>query len=148
MNLNEKYVLVFTDTLYSNLILSTQEDFAFAAMYKFGHHTTFLWEVTILATLCAGAVNYALGKTAYNMFLKAANQDTTDRYYAIQSIWRKFYLLPFALCLVPSLSKFIILFCGVVNFKFLRSLLLLLIFKYVYYLTQVVSLKSYISFLQ
>jgi len=148
MTLNEKYLLVFTDTFSGNLVLSMQEDFAFTVMHKFGHHTSFLWIATMLAIFCAGIINYLLGYSLYNMFLKDASQATIIRYCNIQSVWRKFYIIPFFLCLVPNIAKFVILFCGVVKFRFLRSLLLLLVFKYVYYLTQVVSLKDYISFLQ
>ena len=137
MNISEKYFLLFTDTFYGNFTLSMQEDFAFTVMQKFGENTYFFWTATLLGVLCAGMVNYLLGYVVYNMFIKYASQDTTTRYQEMQSIWKRIYLLPFGLCLIPLGAKIIILFCGVLRFRFLRSLLLLLILKYVYYLSQI-----------
>ena len=134
MSLTEKYLLLFIDTFHGNFALSVSDGFAFGIMSAFGYPLVMLIMVVICAALAAGGINYLLGRIIYNICFKYAGPATKARYETLQQIWEKYYLLGFILCIAPLFAKLWMVVCGILRFSFWRSIILLTVFRAIYYL--------------
>lgn len=137
MTVNEKYLFLFIDTFYGNLILSIQDDFAFKAMNIFGHNGLTTWTITLFAVLLAGLGNYLFGYVLYNIFIKHASDATKTQYLQIGAVWSKFHIIALCFCIMPIMAKLLILLCGFIRFRLLRCLMILTACKYAYYFSQI-----------
>jgi membrane protein YqaA with SNARE-associated domain len=133
MNLVEKYIFLFVDTFYGNFIFTTDYEWALVVMKDFGYLNHITWMIALLAVACVGMTNYLIGVIFYNIFIKYSLSDSVLRYQNIKNVWQKYYFLVLPFCFMPPFAKTLIVFCGFLRFKLLRSLLFLLIFKSLYY---------------
>ena len=129
----EKYFFLFIDTFYGNFLLSFESDFAFSTLIAFDYPKSALLFISLCATILAGIANYTLGVVAYNIFIKNSNIGQL-KYQHYKQIWEKYHLTFFWLCFSSFFAKIIITLCGLMHFKMPRSLILLILFRGIYYL--------------
>jgi hypothetical protein len=136
MTLTEKYLFLFVDTFCSNLALSITDGFAVGVMKDFGYVGFQMLSLTFLGIVCAGVVNYLFGRVLYNIFVRYMSDDNLLRYKNIKSIWDNYHFIWFWLCFIPDFAKVMLVVCGFIRFKFMRSIFFLAFFKGVYYLNE------------
>jgi membrane protein YqaA with SNARE-associated domain len=134
MNLTEKYIFLFTDTLCSNFLLSINNELALGIM-RYLEQTNFAtWIIVFVAMAIIGSINYAFGIVVYNIFIKYSSSPTKLRYDNICLLWRKYHLLIMSFCIFHPLAKALVFFAGFVKFSFVRSIIILLICKTLHYI--------------
>lgn len=134
MNLIEKYVFLFTDTLYSNLVLSVKSELALGIMRYLEQTNLATWLITFAAVGISASINYFFGIIAYNIFIKYSIPTVRVRYDNICLLWSRYYLLIMLCCVFHPVAKIIIFFTGFVKFNFARSVAVLLVCKALSYM--------------
>ncbi len=129
MNLIEKYVFLFTDTLYSNFVLSAKSELALGVMRYLEQTNLATWVITFAAVGISANINYFFGIIAYNIFIKYSIPPVRLRYDNICLLWRRYYLPIMLFCVFHPLASIIIFFAGFVKFNFARSTVVLLACK-------------------
>jgi membrane protein YqaA with SNARE-associated domain len=129
MNLIEKYVFLFTDTLYSNFVLSMNSELALDVMRYLGQTNYATWVIIFVALAIIGSVNYVFGVVVYNIFIKYSNPANKLRYANTCLLWNKYYLPIMLFCIFHPCAKILVFSAGFTKFSFWRSIVILLICK-------------------
>ena len=136
--LAEKYFFLFTDTFYNNLIISMNNEMAIWVMHKIGcFNTIALLFYGFLGVLCAAVINYIFGYLTYNIFIKSAQNNNS--YMIVQNIFSSYGGFILLLCFFSIFAKLLLVLCGVMRYKFLRSVLIMSLCRVFYYLLYVYS---------
>ena len=129
MKLIEKYVFLFADTLYSNFVLSINNELALGVMQHLGQTNVTTWVIVFVAVTIIGSVNYVFGILAYNIFIKYSSALNKLRYDNACLLWNKYYLPIMLFCIFHPFAKILVFFAGFAKFAFWRSIVILLICK-------------------
>src|SRR6476619_5111575 len=116
MKPTEKLYFLFTDTFYSNLILSFDSEIAFWTIKEFDGLNVLVCSITFCSIIFALLTNYFLGFALYSLLIKGKGSERLAQYEKIGSLWNKGYILLFFLCLIPNMLKLILVLCGFLRF--------------------------------
>jgi membrane protein YqaA with SNARE-associated domain len=130
----EIYLLLFTDSLVSNLAFNTSSEMAIGAMRTFGLYNPYIIIATSgSAYFIAIIINYFLGKICYNI-LSNKDEEKSNPYSRIVKLRENKYLFVFILLsAIPFFGKFIILFTGFCRIKLSRVICYGILAKIIYY---------------
>jgi membrane protein YqaA with SNARE-associated domain len=134
MSLIEKYLFLLVDTFYGNFALSANEEMAIWVMNDFKETSDVVWLITFLGVILAALTNYLMGVITNNIFIRYATEANTIRYENIKKIWAKYHFVMLLLCFIPTFAKTLLVLCGFLKFRLVRSVLFLLVAKSAYYL--------------
>jgi membrane protein YqaA with SNARE-associated domain len=130
----EIYLLLFTDSLVSNLAFNASSEIAIGAMRTFGLYNPYMIIATAgSAYLIAIIINYFLGKICYNI-LSNKEEEKSAPYLRIEKLRESRYIFVFILLsAIPFFGKFIILFTGFCRIKLSRVISYGMVAKIIYY---------------
>jgi membrane protein YqaA with SNARE-associated domain len=133
----EIYLLLFTDTLVSNFAFNNSTELAIFSMKVFGFYNPYIVIATASsAVTIAYCANYLLGIACYKILAPMNNDesgaDNSKRIEVIRTT--KFLPLIILLSGVPFFGKFVILFAGFCRVRFLMTIALGTLAKFIYYI--------------
>lgn len=135
MNLTEMYLLLFTDTLVTNLAINTSAELVIHSMKIFNSYNHYL--IILVSTISfafASSINYLLGLICHKVLAPLTNEDVVSSQNKIEQIRRSRYLLLFlALSAVPFFGKFILVFAGFCRINLSLTIAITVFSKLVYY---------------
>lgn len=127
----EKLSFLFTDTFYSNLVLSFDSEIAFWAIYEFDGLSQSVVIVGLAAIISGMLANYFFGVVLHNMFIKGIKGDRLLKYNSLGDMWQRWHMTLFCLCLVPNAYKVLLVLCGFLKFNFPKTMTVVGFFKMV-----------------
>jgi len=127
----DKLSFLFTDTFYSNLILSFDSEIAFWTIYEFDGLSQMVVIVGLAAIVFAMLANYFLGVVLYSIFIKGIRSDSLVKYNSLSDMWQRWHMTLFYLCLVPNAYKVLLVLCGFLKFNFPKTMTMVAFFKLV-----------------
>lgn len=132
-------MLLFTDTLTSNLVFMFKSEMALSIMKIFDHYNVCLIIITAsFANACAGVINYLFGIVTFKI-LKSSQHNLNDHTNQLSQIRinkfknSRFIPIFLLLALVPFWGKFVLLFAGFVRLNFVKTIIITSIAKITYY---------------
>jgi membrane protein YqaA with SNARE-associated domain len=134
MNIFEIYSLLFTDTLVSNLVFSTNDEVILNSMKGFGIYNNL--RMIIIATssaILAISLNYLLGRILYNIFAFSKDSANHLRYRNFAQLLSKYIIAFLLLCGIPFWGKFVAVLAGFCRLNLLKVLLICSFAKLCYY---------------
>jgi membrane protein YqaA with SNARE-associated domain len=135
MNLTEMYLLLFTDTLVTNLAINTSSELVINSMKIFNSYNPYaIILVSTTSFALASSINYLLGIICHKVLSPLTNEDIVSSQSKIEQIRRSRYLLLFlALSAVPFFGKFVLVFAGFCRINLSLTIAIVIFSKLVYY---------------
>ena len=135
MNLTEIYLLLFTDTLVSNLAINPSSELVIYSMKVFNSYNPYIIiAITAVSFSIASCINYLLGIICHKILAPLASEEASSSQNKIEQIRRSNYLfLLLVLSAVPFFGKFIIVFAGFCRINLSLTLAIAAFVKLVYY---------------
>lgn len=134
MNKAESYALLFTDSLIGNLSINPSSEFVIHSMKTFGNYNILLIFFIVIGTsILSITINYFLGKILKTILSVSHLDAAALKRQKIHSIFHKYNILLLALSATPFCGKFVQVAAGTFDIKYLRVLLISLLFKSIYY---------------
>lgn len=137
----EQYSLLFIDTLTSNIVFCFTGEFALASMKAFNLYNKYLLILVALSSFTlASALNYYFGKICYKILApfspNAKNNSDDEKLNLHTRLHKQNNIIYFALLLsgMPFTGKFIVFFAGFYKTNFMRTILITMCSKLVYYI--------------
>lgn len=137
----EQYSLLFIDTLASNIVFCFTSEFALASMKAFNLYNKYLLLLVALSSFTlASTLNYYFGKICYKILAPfnrgAKNIHDTKKSTPHTQPLKQNNIIYFALLLsgTPFTGKFIVFFAGFYKANFIRTILITICSKLVYYI--------------
>ncbi|MDC0864912.1 DedA family protein, partial [Rickettsiaceae bacterium] len=120
----EIYLLLFTDTLVSNLVFITTPELIFHTMKKFGLHNGYLVvSISSLAFTISIFLNYLFGIICYKILLPFSKEESKIIEQRVSNIRNNKYTPLVLICAaIPFWGKFIILFAGLCRVSFFTTI--------------------------
>lgn len=131
----ETYLLLFTDTLVSNLAINASSELAINSMKVFALHNSYIIiAIASFAFALAMCFNYGFGILCFKILAPASKEEGRGQHTKIEKLKKSKYL-PIILIFsaVPFFGKFVFLFAGFCRTNFISSLLIASSAKLVYY---------------
>lgn len=135
MNLTEIYLLLFTNTLVSNLAINPSSELVIYSMKVFNSYNPYIIiAVTTVSFSIASCINYLLGIICHKILAPLASEEASSSQNKIEQIRRSNYLFLFlVLSAVPFFGKFIVVFAGFCRINLSLTLAIAVFVKIVYY---------------
>ncbi len=135
MNLTEIYLLLFTDTLISNLAINPSSELVIYSMKVFNSYNPYIIiAVATVSFFIASCINYLLGIICHKILAPLASEEASSSQNKIEQIRHSNYLFLFlVLSAAPFFGKFIIVFGGFCRINLSLTLAIAVFVKLVYY---------------
>lgn len=134
MNELEIYSLLFTDTLVSNLVFSTNEEIILNSMKGFGKYNNLKMLASAeVSAILAINLNYLFGRILYNIFAFSKDSIFHLRYKNFITLISRYSLIFLLLGGLPFWGKFIVLLAGFCRLNLFKVLLICSFAKLCYY---------------
>ncbi len=135
MNLTEIYLLLFTDTLVSNLAINPSSELVIHSMKIFNSYNPYIIIVVAAVSFSiASCINYLLGIICHKVLAPLVTEEVMSSQNKIEQIRRSRYLfLLLALSFVPFFSKFILVFAGFCRINLSLTIIIAVFVKLAYY---------------
>jgi len=135
MNLTEIYLLLFTDTLVSNLAINTSAELVIHSMKIFNSYNPYtIIVVSTISFALASSINYLLGIICHKVLAPLANDEIALSQNKIEQIRRsKYFLLLLLLSAAPFFGKFVLVFAGFCRINLILTITIAVFAKLVYY---------------
>jgi membrane protein YqaA with SNARE-associated domain len=131
MKIQEEYLLLFTDSLVSNLAINPTEEFAIYSMKIFGIYENSIIIITAtIAFLIAVLINYFFGRFINLAF---SNSATSGKQFFMIRL-RQYIWLLLAFSFIPFWGKFFPVLAGVIKARLSYVLVICAIVKCSYYI--------------
>lgn len=135
MDLLEAYMLLFTDTLFSNLAFNMATEIAIESMKIFGLYNNYL--ILLIASSAfaiSTCINYALGKICYNILSPLRSEQAGERDININKVRQnKYASLLLILSPLPLFGNLILLFAGFCKIRIFPVMVIGTSAKFIYY---------------
>ena len=134
----ELYTLLFTDTLFANLVVSTSKEVVLESMHTFGYYDGRVVSVLVSsAWLFSVGINYFFGRVLHNI-LRIESVNFINRTEKVMTVINRdpifVYTLLGLLSITPNVGKFVPLFAGFVKSDFRPVAISSFLMKSLYYL--------------
>lgn len=135
MNLTEIYLLLFTDTLVSNLAINPSSELVIYSMKIFNSYNPYIIiAVAAVSFSIATCINYLLGMICHKILAPLKDEEASSSQNKIGQIRRSNYLfLLLTLSAIPFFGKFILVFAGFCRVNFSLTITIAVIVKLAYY---------------
>jgi membrane protein YqaA with SNARE-associated domain len=131
----EAYLFLLTDSLYSNLVISSKLELALSVMQTLGtYDIRTMFVVSLIGSILASAMNYLAGIVGYNLYRFSTDQQIQLRYQKATTIFSKYGAYILLLVPLPYFGKFIIFVAGFTRFGMMRAMFYITISRVLYYL--------------
>lgn len=135
MPLLEVYLLLLTDTLTSNIIISVHEELILYTMLMFGSYNKLLiLVIVVIASMFATSVNYFFGRILLNIFYYTKDQQKLVRHQLFVQFFQKYSHILLIFTVVHMWGKFILLVAGFTKINFSKVLGITTLAKICYYM--------------
>ena len=134
MNPLETYILLFTDTLVSNLAINSSYELVIHSMKIFGQYNSYLIIFVASSAFAVSCLaNYLLGIICFRILspLSPKESETAIRTEKIRD--NKYLPLLLLLSAFPFFGKFVILIAGFCKTRLLLTIIIAALAKFVYY---------------
>jgi membrane protein YqaA with SNARE-associated domain len=134
MDHSEAYAFLFTDVVFSNLVITARSEIALPVMKALGfysNHVMLLY--AFLGIVSAFILNYIFGIVLYNLYRFSTDQKIMERYLKLADIFKKYGILLLTFSFIPNIGKFIPLVAGFTRFGIIQTVLYAAIGKMLYY---------------
>lgn len=131
----EAYFFLFTDSVFSNLVISAKQELALYTMKTLGTYDLYLvFAYALSGAVIATILNYLAGIIGYNLYRFSTDQKIQLRYQKTTILFEKYgkYFLFFAA--TPYFGKFTIFVAGFTRFGLIQTLLYTTISRVLYYM--------------
>jgi membrane protein YqaA with SNARE-associated domain len=134
MDKSEAYWFLFSDTFFSNIAINIHSEFAIHAMKMLGTYDIYIvLFYSIIASIASTIVNYIFGIIFHNIYKCSSDQKIQKRYDQLSRFFQKYgYIILIFVALQP-IGKFTQILAGFTKFGILRTILVSLIGKILYY---------------
>jgi membrane protein YqaA with SNARE-associated domain len=130
----ENYILLFTDTFFANLFITSNKELANDVMISFGYNKYYVVAITIIGAIFACYANYFSGIVLFNIYKYSTDQSLDDTYARWRSYSEKSGIEYFAICnVIPGLGNIIGVLFGFLKMNILKFTLFVLASRVVYY---------------
>ena len=134
MDQSEAYAFLFTDVVFSNLVLTPRLELALPVMKALGFYSGHMMMLyASLGIISAFVLNYIFGIVLYNLYRFSTDQKIMARYLKLADILKKYGGLLLLFSFIPNIGKFIPLVAGFTRFGIINTLLFATISKMLYY---------------
>jgi len=134
VSLHEAYLLLFTDTLTSNIVISLHDELMLHTMLMFGNYNSLTILLTVWAAFtCSTGINYFFGRSLLNIFYYTKDQQKLLIHKAFVKFYQKYKFILLILSAIPILGRFILLSAGFTKINLLKVLGISAIAKLCYY---------------
>lgn len=134
MDQYEAYSFLFSDSLFSNLMLSTNSELAINTMRILGiYDLRIVFIIALLGFIVAIVINYLCGIVGYNLYRFSTDQTLHTRYNKVVEFFEKYGAYLLLLAGIPPFGKFIILLAGFARFGVMKTILITFVSKASYY---------------
>ncbi|MES2214956.1 MAG: hypothetical protein V4485_02920 [Pseudomonadota bacterium] len=130
----EAYLFLFTDSFFSNLVITAKLELAVHTMKLLGGYDLgWVFIIALLGSSAATPLNYLAGIVGYNLYRLSPDKQIQSKYQKITIFFEKYgkYILLFAA--TPNIGKFTILVAGFTRFGLMRTILYTTISRSIYY---------------
>lgn len=135
MDKSEAYAFLFTDTVFSNLVITAHSELALFVMQMLGFYSSKLILIyAFLGALCAFAGNYLFGIVLYNLYRFSSDLDIQARYGKLTKFFAKYGWLILFLAFVPNVGKFIPMLAGFTRYRIINTMIYSGLSKALYYI--------------
>lgn len=135
MDKSEAYAFLFTDSIFSNLIITAHSEFALFVMHLLGFYSLKLILLyASLGAVSAFIIDYGFGIIFYNLYRFSSDLNIQDRYNKFTEFFTKYGWCFLLLSFVPNVGKFIPMVAGFTKYGFIRSIILSGFSKIIYYI--------------
>lgn len=135
MDQMETYLLLLSDSFFTNLAIDTSTELVIHALKIFGNYQpTLVIAIATMGFLCAAAVNYLFGKMIFKIVAPSDKEQHMAMVARMNHI-RNSKLLPIIIILsaIPFWGKFVILFAGFCSIRFRYTICIVAAAKLSYY---------------
>jgi membrane protein YqaA with SNARE-associated domain len=133
MNFTEIYLLLFTDSLVSNLAINTSSELVIHSMKVFNSYNPYV--IIIISTVAftvASCINYLFGIICHKILSPLAGEEVKSAPSRIEQVHHFRYLL-LVLSFVPFFGKFIPVFAGFCRINLRLTIIIVFFVKLIYY---------------
>ena len=133
MNLIEIYLLLFTDSLVTNLVINPSSEIIIDSMQVFHSYNPYIIIVTATAAFTAASlINYLFGRLCYKILAPVAANESKSLENKV-NILRKWEYIILLLSFVPFFGKFILLIAGFCRINIFKTIAISVLVKFIYY---------------
>jgi membrane protein YqaA with SNARE-associated domain len=130
----ENYILLFVDTFFANLFITSNKELANNVMMAFGYNPYYVVFVTIIAALFACYANYFSGFILFNIYKYSTDQNLKNTYEKWQNNSKNWGLEYFSICnIIPGLGNIVGVVFGFLKMNILHFTFFVLASRTVYY---------------
>lgn len=134
MDKSEAYAFLFTDTIFSNLVITAHSELALFVMQILGLYNSHLIVLfSSLGALCAFVGDYLFGIVLYNLYRFSSDVDIQARYSKCTDFFAKHGSLILLLTFIPNIGKFFPLVAGFTRYGVMRTMIYSGVSKILYY---------------
>jgi membrane protein YqaA with SNARE-associated domain len=134
MDQSEAYAFLFTDVVFSNLVITARLEIALPVMKALGFYSNHMMLLyASLGIISAFVLNYIFGIVLYNLYRFSTDQKIMARYLKLADIFKKYGGLLLLFSFIPNIGKFIPLVAGFTRFGIIKTILYAAISKMLYY---------------
>ncbi len=136
MDQGEAYILLFTDILVSNLVITMDRELIVHTMKILGNYSKVVAVLTAtVGAILANVINYFFGRIVFNFFYRNnKNASNRQHYETYSSFIIRYSVFVLTLSIVPFWGKFIILLAGFTKVSFFRVISISGLLKICYYM--------------
>lgn len=128
--------ILIIDILSSNFLLSTSSELILRVVKYTGNYCTAITMLCVLfALFLIGSINYAIGVICYRCYISFENITSLQRYNMLMHLYSKYLFIIMFLVPLPIIGQTITFATGFLRTSYIRSMLLFVAVKTIYYLS-------------
>jgi membrane protein YqaA with SNARE-associated domain len=134
MNEIEAYFLLFTDSLFGNILLYPHKEFVLftmKALHSYNNLAAFI--ISLLGFLVSVIINYFCGNVLQKIYKSSVDSSKYQNHGQLVIYFQRYGYIILLLNILPLFGAFIPLLAGFVSFGITRSVLFCLISKSIFY---------------
>lgn len=134
MNEFEAKFLLFTDSIFGNIVLYPHNEFVLFTMQNLGdYNMQIAYLIVSVASVISISINYLFGKILYKIYIASMDSSKLSNFKQLVIYFKKYGNIILLFNILPIFGLIIPLLAGFVGFRYSRSVIICTITKMLFY---------------